>query len=70
MGYSVACRSFSFRINGAWYRGIYRGAGDNPDGENGLASENGAVIVTGATGGVGGLAVDMLADTLDIGLQR
>lgn len=29
--------------------------------ENGLTSENGPVIVTGATGGVGGLAVDMLA---------
>ena len=28
---------------------------------NGLAPENGPVIVTGATGGVGGLAVDMLA---------
>ena len=29
--------------------------------ENGLRSEKGAVIVTGATGGVGSLAVDMLA---------
>jgi acrylyl-CoA reductase (NADPH) len=29
--------------------------------ENGLKPENGAVIVTGATGGVGSLAVDMLA---------
>ncbi len=29
--------------------------------ENGLRPENGPVIVTGATGGVGGLAIDMLA---------
>ncbi len=29
--------------------------------DNGLAPENGPVIVTGATGGVGGLAIDMLA---------
>lgn len=29
--------------------------------ENGLKPENGAVIVTGATGGVGSLAIDMLA---------
>lgn len=29
--------------------------------ENGLAPENGPVVVSGATGGVGGLAVDMLA---------
>lgn len=29
--------------------------------DNGLAPQNGAVIVTGATGGVGGLAIDMLA---------
>lgn len=29
--------------------------------ENGLAPEKGPVIVTGATGGVGGLAIDMLA---------
>lgn len=29
--------------------------------DNGLAPENGPVVVTGATGGVGGLAIDMLA---------
>ncbi len=29
--------------------------------DNGLAPDNGPVIVTGATGGVGGLAIDMLA---------
>ncbi|SAK94613.1 alcohol dehydrogenase [Caballeronia temeraria] len=29
--------------------------------QNGLAPENGPVIVTGATGGVGGLSIDMLA---------
>jgi alcohol dehydrogenase len=29
--------------------------------DNGLAPDNGPVVVTGATGGVGGLAIDMLA---------
>lgn len=30
--------------------------------DNGLSPENGPVVVTGATGGVGGLAIDMLAN--------
>ena len=51
----------SLLIDGAGYRRVYRCAGVVRMEENGLKPANGRVVVSGATGGVGSIAVDILS---------
>ena len=61
MGRAAAVGADAVRRDGDRHRRIHGGAIRPRHGENGLAAASGPVIVTGATGGVGSLAVQILS---------